>query len=262
MKYLVTASQAKEADGNTIERGTPSLKLMERAGKSMYSKLSRKTRKQDRVLILVGKGGNGGDGLVIGRYLLKAGYDVTCYLLSDEGLSDDCKTNLDRYKGKITTELSDDYDVIIDALFGVGLDKPLSDDLVSLIDKVNNFRGLKVSVDVPSGIDATTGKALGAYFKADILYTVQFLKTGFIRNDGLHSYKQCVVVDISIEGENEDHFIPVSDIESTRHGPHYGVHSLESVCYKGIILESNEYFFFRKALGRPCLFVRPDKVIL
>ncbi len=262
MRYLVTAAQAKQADRETIERGTPSLRLMESAGKKIFTKLKSKISKNSKVLILVGTGGNGGDGLVIGRYLLKSGYDVTCYLLSPESMAGDCKTNYERYNGKITGEVKDEYDVIIDALFGVGLSRTLSNDVIELIDKVNSFKGLKVSVDVPSGIDATTGDPWGTYFKADILYTVQYIKTGFIRNKGLDSYKECVIIDISIEANNEDAFIAVTDLQASRHSENSGIHPLISVFYQGILLESNEWFSFRKVLGRPYLVVRSDKVTL
>ncbi len=261
MKYLVTAAQAKQADRETIERGTPSLTLMENAGRKMFGKLKSRIGKDARILILVGTGGNGGDGLVIGRHLQKEGYDVTCWLLSNV-LSGDCQTNYERYQGKITNELKDGYDVIIDALFGVGLSRTLPENAIEAIDKVNSFKGLKVSIDVPSGIDATTGEEWGTFFKADILYSVQYLKTGFIRNKGLDSYRECSLIDIAIEADDEDAFIPVADIRSTRQGNHSGTHSVESVFYQGLLLESNEWFSFRKVVGRPYLFTRPDKVTL
>ena len=173
MKKVITALEAKENDAYTISNFTPSIDLMEKAGEMSFKLIKEKIKKEEKILIVAGGGGNGGDGLVIARYLFNENYDVSIYLASNH-LKEETSVNLKRYLGKIIDDL-DIYlkkykpSVIIDALFGVGLSTKIKDSYIELINKLNQVNAYKVSIDINSGLDATSGLNLGTYFKMPII---------------------------------------------------------------------------------------------
>ena len=152
MIYIVTNEEAKQADIDTIKRGTPSLELMERAGRGIFKILQKRIEKNKKILIIAGSGGNGGDGFVLGRYLFEDNYDVSIYPL-DGKENEERKINRELYKGKITDKI-DHYDYYIDAIFGIGLQRKISEPIYSLISKIsnvkpNNFLVSNVSIIIP-----------------------------------------------------------------------------------------------------------------
>ena len=193
----VSQEVMKRIDTYTCEHLIKSIDLMEAAGTSMASEvLSHYSPK--RVLLLVGSSGNGGDALVLGRKLIEKGITVDAYLISDT-LSIDCNTNKDRFKGNIYYELPKlDYDLIIDGLIGFGLKSQLRDNYIKLIHSVNDSNIKIVSLDIPTGIDATSGISYGAFIKSDLCITIEYPKTGLFLNDGLDSYKELSIISIGI----------------------------------------------------------------
>ncbi|QTA37707.1 NAD(P)H-hydrate dehydratase [Thermosipho ferrireducens] len=194
---VVTASEMKKLDEKTIKNiGIPSLVLMERAGISVVEALWRElgNLSNQSFLIICGKGNNGGDGLVIARELLNFTEAVKVLLFdSSEKLSDDNRKNLELFKnvgGEVMyiqnmnyddiAQLIENYDVVVDAIFGTGLSKPVTSPYNEIIDLVNLYSKYTVSVDLPSGISADTGKILGAAVKADLTVTFEFPKVGHI----------------------------------------------------------------------------------
>ncbi len=201
----VTADQMQSIDRIAQERhNIPSFTLMENAGKAAASLamdiLSAKDTmgRKKRILVFCGKGNNGGDGLVISHKLIENGLDVITYLLcSETELKNDPainftllkKLNADIIILKKRDDLSfirglSDCDLIIDAIFGTGFKgrpKGLINNLINLI----NRSGAKVlSIDVPSGLDATTGRCEGTCIKATETITFGLPKTGFYRSSG------------------------------------------------------------------------------
>lgn len=196
MEYVVTAQEMKAYDKRTIEyHKTDGLVLMERAAFCMAEEIKRRIKAPARVLVLAGCGNNGGDGLAAGRMLFLDGYDVDCYLAGEaRGCSESCKRQMEilkSYGQSIKTDSSlegilawDEYDIIIDALFGVGLSRPLTGMYARMAELVNRTDAFVVSCDIPSGICADTGQILGCAVKADLTVTFAWKKRGLLLYPG------------------------------------------------------------------------------
>lgn len=186
MRYLVTGAEMKRLDKATMESiGIPSLVLMERAALESFYVLKEKglTYHGAYALILAGYGNNGGDGLALARMLCEAGVRVEIMLVGDETKATDSwraqKSILNAYPVCFVNTLEEKaYDVVIDALFGVGLSRNLSGEWLQAVEKANELKGVKVALDVPSGVCSDNGRILGAVFMADLTITFGFEKLG------------------------------------------------------------------------------------
>ena len=186
-QYVVTASEMKRFDRNTIEKfHMPSLILMERAALVTVEELMRSYgAKPCRALVVAGCGNNGGDGLAVGRLLMLQGYDVTCVLLGSEDRCTEETTRqigiLREYGARIDSTIgNDEYDIVIDAIFGVGLSRPVEGACRKAIEWINKSGAYVCSVDIPSGIRADTGEVMGCAVQADLTVTYGFCKLGHI----------------------------------------------------------------------------------
>lgn len=211
---LVTASQMQSIDKVAIEKyRIHSLDLMERAGKGVSDFIQRHFNKTDIVSILVGKGNNGGDGLVVARHLKKTGFKVELYITSPVSeFSNDANANWEKLADlKIPIiELFSDTDIkkqigrieksgcIVDAIFGTGLSSEVSGRHKLLIEKVNALIKPVVAVDIPSGLSADSGVALGAAIRAKYTVTFGVIKVGLVTNLGSEYAGEIEVVDIGI----------------------------------------------------------------
>ncbi len=203
MKKVLTAEQMREVDRLTTERyGIPSILLMENAAHAVARVITDKlggSVKGKSVLILCGKGNNGGDGAALARILWKDGAFVTPLLFGQVNQIDgDARTNLDTLlaiEDEVVTSGGefnkmllhcDDEDlvpltewflnmtgpkIVVDALFGTGLKRPLVGVFVDAIERVENHRPDVVSVDIPSGLDADQGAPIGPCVSADVTVT-------------------------------------------------------------------------------------------
>ncbi len=191
MKQIVNSTQMKLYDKYTQDNiGLNSLVLIERAALASYEEIVRITNNEKKsILIVCGPGNNGADGFALARILYLDGYRVTAVFAGEEErCSEENKTErriCDAYAmhvyGAFTGQAqwgTQYYDVIIDALFGVGLSKPLEMNYAYLVDILNNKPALRISLDIPSGISGDTGKVLGKAFNADYTITYSFLKCG------------------------------------------------------------------------------------
>lgn len=173
---LVTAEEMRRLDRDAIEGyGIPSLLLMERAGEAVAWAVHRHFPDSRAVTVLCGKGNNGGDGLVAGRYLVQSGIRCRAFLLGEPStLSGDPRTQIDlfaRHGGEavsLNEETLPEFeravaesDLVIDALFGTGLSKPIEGLAARAIRAVNSSGRPVLAVDMPSGLDADTGQILG-----------------------------------------------------------------------------------------------------
>lgn len=210
MKY-VTANRIREIDAIAQEKfSIPSLILMENAGCAAQEEILKNINNNTsrRIAIFCGRGNNGGDGLVIARHLKCEGLDVDVFLLGK--ISDikkpDPLTNLKivRKMGIRIIEAADiksvkkirrrfNYNVIVDAIFGTGFSGNLPDYIAILVNFLNDTGKPIFAVDIPSGLDATTGKTYNACIKATKTITFGLPKTGFIKGDG-PSYVGSVIV--------------------------------------------------------------------
>ncbi len=210
----VSARQIKQLDRIAIEKiGLPSLALMENAGKAVAAEVIKSLRgkKYPRVVIFCGTGNNGGDGFVVGRYLVNAGIGTDVFLA---GKARDLKPDAAVYYrilkklGMPVREVRNPdprmidtiakSDLLVDAVFGVGLNRELTGLPALIIEKMNQGGRPVLAVDVPSGLDATTGKIHGTCVRAAKTVTFTFAKRGFYLNDGPQHAGKIVVADIGI----------------------------------------------------------------
>jgi len=211
---VATAEQMQEMDRKAIESyRIPGIVLMENAGKGATEVISNTFPDiQDRkIAIVAGKGNNGGDGFVIARYLQNRGISVKVYLLADpKVLRGDAETNLhifQKMKGEvISVPSSKDYqkvkkelekfDLLIDAIFGTGLDAEVRGYYREVIDHINTLQKPVVAIDIPSGLDANTGKPLGTAVRASLTVTFGLPKAGHLVPPGPDYVGEVKLVDI------------------------------------------------------------------
>jgi len=213
---VVTAEVMQKLDRRTIEEaGIPGIVLMENAGRGAVREILKSYPEilEGEVAVIAGRGNNGGDGSVIARYLMNRGVGVKLFLLAaQEEVKGDARLNLDiLLKMKATiTEIKDlsawkvhvveleKCDLIVDAIFGTGLKSEIKGLVKEVINDVNHFKTPKVSVDLPSGLNANTGEVLGACVRADLTITFALPKRGLLIYPGADFTGRLKVVDISI----------------------------------------------------------------
>ncbi len=179
MTELLTAAQMRAIEQAAIASGeVTGLELMERAGRGVVDAIFEEwptlRATSHRAVVLCGPGNNGGDGFVVARLLKDWGWEVEVFLYgSPEGMPPDARVNYDRWvgMGEVRDAIPDgDFDLIVDALFGIGLTRPLVDDLVAVVDALvgrtllagPNTKTKIVAVDIVSGVCADSGRELGS----------------------------------------------------------------------------------------------------
>ncbi len=216
--FVVTSNQMYQAECNAVKRGISFPQLMENAGQSCAKiikkqfNLSRDNRKN--VLVICGKGKNGGDGFVIARSLWEIGCDVTVMLACGEPKATDAvemfslveATGIDivRYNSNLTLyrPLLENADIIVEAVFGTGFSGSLDHSLSVLAQAVNSANGKVISIDVPAGADCDNATVSGSVFKADITIAISAYKP-------IHIMKPCnkycgktIIADIGINADD------------------------------------------------------------
>lgn len=204
MEYIVNALEMKQYDKNTTEYfHMESMILMERAAMETVKIVAACQKPPCKVLVVAGSGNNGGDGFAVGRILSERNYQVTFVFLGDlESASSQTQKQIDilsKYKANIKSNIpEDEYDIVIDSIFGIGLSRNITGTIALAIDKINSIKGIKIALDIPSGIDASTGEVLGCAVKADITVTFAFKKRGQLYRQGVEYCGQIICVNIGI----------------------------------------------------------------
>jgi len=213
---LFSAKQIKEWDAFTIKNEpVSSLDLMERAAKVCASWIQKNFIQSTTFKIFCGKGNNGGDGLAIARLLKESNYAVLVYIIDSETAgSEDFQANLERLQALlpeiyfIKTEQSfpaiEKGEVIIDALFGTGLNKKLSGIFQQLIYYVNNSGAQAISVDMPSGLYADKSSAKNAIMRARYTLTFQQPKIAFLLAENEAYCGKVIVLDLGLSAKYSD----------------------------------------------------------
>lgn len=202
MKYIVDSDKMKKIDKYTMEViKVPPLVLMERAAMELASLIKQKKKKEDRILVVCGPGNNGADGVAAGRILFLQGYQVAILLPFDtNGCSDQMKLQLTIANNLgISIDNSNrlcEYNIIIDAFFGIGLSKPVLGIFSDIIEEINKGQQMVFSVDIPSGISADTGRVLNTAIKADYTVTFGYMKQGLILYPGADYAGEIILADI------------------------------------------------------------------
>ena len=216
MEFLASARQMKEIDRVAIEEwGIPSTVLMEQAARGLLWELA--DVEGDRAVIFAGPGNNGGDGVALAGLLRKEGWQVRCFLVGDRAKMTDDTREMERRLAELGGVLEafdpeneeQKYaamgaDAVVDALFGVGLNSPLREPAASAVRLINSCTGLVVSADVPSGVEADTGRVLGDAVRADVTATFSLAKPGLYVGKGRLCAGRVVVYDIGIPEEIVD----------------------------------------------------------
>ena len=184
MKDLLNAAEMKAVDQRSIEEyGIPSLVLMERAALQVVETVKKEKIDITRSLIVCGSGNNGGDGIAVGRLLLEKGAKVTVVLAGNpDHCTEEAKEQIRIFQaigGTVEREIpQESYTAVFDALFGIGLSRKVEGRYAGILERMNEMEAAKVAVDIPSGIDSSTGEVLGTAFQADLTVTFAYLKTG------------------------------------------------------------------------------------
>lgn len=206
MPYLVSADEMKQYDKNTIEYyGVASAVLMERAALAVFEEIKRRiSQPRLRILVLCGAGNNGGDGFAVARLLHLAGHEATVlFPMKEEKLTGDARRQYEsvlKYGIPVVREMREEpFDIIIDALFGIGLGRAVEGDLGRILDRANQTNAYKIAVDISSGVMADTGQAPGSAFRADLTVTFGFAKIGQLLYPGAEYAGELAVADIGID---------------------------------------------------------------
>ncbi len=207
MIELLTNAQMAEADRLTIAGGTSGIELMETAGRAVAERVL--LRPGSRVVVVAGPGNNGGDGFVAARVAAQAGRAVRLLLLGEaDRLKGDAALAAQRFDGPVEParpEALAEADIIVDALFGAGLERPLVGQAAAMVEAMNAGAGPIVAVDLPSGINGSSGRVLGVAVRAAETVTFFRRKVGHVLLPGrLH----CGVVHVADIG------IPASVLSS------------------------------------------------
>lgn len=199
MKYLANANISREIDRLSInEYGLPSMVLMERAAYECARVIKSESNKKDTILAVCGRGNNGGDAIAAARILHEYGLKVSIYLTCMESELSEQSAAQYRIALKSGITVADafeifKYNIIIDGLYGIGLNRNICGSNAELIDEINNSESRVYAVDIPSGINASTGKIMGKAVKADVTITFGLEKTGIVLYPG-NDYAGRVVV--------------------------------------------------------------------
>ncbi len=202
MLELLTADEMRRAEQITMGSGTPSLTLMENAGRGVTEEVVRRFARGSKVHVLCGPGNNGGDGFVCARNLRERGYQVRVALLcKPEELLPDPKEMARRWDESIeplTARSLEGAEVVVDALWGSGLKGLVNGVVGELIDQATERELPVVAIDVPTGIDLTYGNVQGVAFKAVSTVTFFRRKTGHVLLPGKRYCGDVRAVDIGI----------------------------------------------------------------
>lgn len=206
---VVTAQEMKDIDAGTIrDYGIAGLVLMEKAGLAVTSKI-KEIFGRKKIVVLCGSGNNGGDGLVVARQLHNEGWDARVFLTSQpQYLSPDAVMQyhaaerfgvqmypIEKFFQDYQTIISG-HSLVVDAIFGTGLNKPVRGNLVDVINFINKSGRPVVSVDIPSGISADNGQVLGCAVNASCTVTFGLPKRGHLLYPGAKHTGTLYVADI------------------------------------------------------------------
>ena len=201
MRKIYSVEEIQTIEKKEFKKLRNSYVLMKRAGSNCAKKIY-KSKLNSKFIVLCGPGNNGGDGLVISQALKKLNQNVILYCLEFKTYKGDAKI---AYKENRLTK--NNYNnlniptnsVIIDCLFGIGLNRKVKGMYKNIIKKVNNSKQHVISIDIPSGINGNNGKIMGEAIKANSTYTLHAKKIGLTVNSGMKYSGKVSIIDIGIK---------------------------------------------------------------
>ena len=201
MRKIYSVEEIQIIEKKEFKKLRSSYVLMKRAGTNCTKKIY-KSKLNSKFIVLCGPGNNGGDGLVISQALKKLNQNVILYCLEFITYKGDAK--IAYKKNRLTKNNYNDLNipknsVIIDCLFGIGLNRKVKGIYKNIIKKVNNSKQHVISIDIPSGINGNNGKIMGEAIKANSTYTLHSKKIGLTVNSGMKYSGKVSIVNIGIK---------------------------------------------------------------
>ena len=201
MRKIYSVEEIQTIEKKEFKKLRSSYVLMKRAGINCTKKIY-KSKLNSKFIVLCGPGNNGGDGLVISQVLKKLNQNVILYCPESMVYKGDAK--IAYKKNRLTKNNYNDLNipknsVIIDCLFGIGLNRKVKGMYKNIIKKVNNSKQHVISIDIPSGINGNNGKILGEAIKANSTYTLHAKKIGLTVNSGMKYSGKVSIIDIGIK---------------------------------------------------------------
>lgn len=207
---LLTPAEMGRADKLAVAAGVASLDLMENAGRAVTDAITERYSLRE-VLVICGPGNNGGDGFVVARLLASKGWPVRVAMAGDRRkLKGDAAANAGKWKGKVEDAKPQfgSAALIVDAMFGAGLDRDIEEPVASIVAAINASGLPVVAIDVPSGIDGASGAIRGTAVKADLSVTFFRKKPGHLLLPGRDLCGAQVLADIGIPAKVLDEIKP------------------------------------------------------
>ena len=216
---ILTCNQAKEADQYTIENEQiPSIELMERAATKITEEICRRWDHSHNIVVFAGPGNNGGDAVAVARMLYERDYNVWLYLFNVTGhLSEDCIANVMKLNEcgfpnytEVTSSVNfrkfTPNDIIIDGLFGTGINKPLNKGFAMVVNMINSSGATIISIDIPSGLmgEDNTFNIRQNIIRADLTLSIQLPKLSFFYPENEDIVGKWELLDIGISKEYID----------------------------------------------------------
>ncbi|MBE0651187.1 MAG: NAD(P)H-hydrate dehydratase [Bacteroidales bacterium] len=231
---ILPIDKIREADAYTIENEPiADIDLMERATRKLFKWIKKQVDVSQRIFVFAGLGNNGGDGMALARMLTDAGYEVFAYVVRySKTYSASFAENYNRYLEMshdtlFDLEMEEDFpgieedDIIVDALFGSGLTRPLEGLTAKVIQLMNQSPAVKIAIDIPSGLNAdqTSRESHGNILQADYTLTFQFPKYAFLLPENDQYVGEWYVLDIGLhpdfieDVEVDNFFLLKQDVE-------------------------------------------------
>ena len=218
MKFFST-NIIRQLDQYTIEHEPiSSLDLMERAAQALFHEFTTRFSRDKEVFIFAGQGNNGGDAMALARLLLHAGYEVVTYLFNpastNKALTPECEANRDRLfaefpetiyeiRSEFEKPVITDNSILVDGLFGSGLNRPLEGGFAAVVNFINSSQGYVVSIDIPSGMAGEENIQADepVIVKANLTLSLQFPKLAFFLSENQAYVGEWKVLDIQLHPE-------------------------------------------------------------
>ena len=222
--YIYNQELIQKAERKTFNK-IDSFRVMQKAAEACYNTII-DTISTQKILVICGPGNNGGDGILITKHLHDKQKNVSLYAPLGIAKTDDSKKALTLLNNNALIKQNvniNNFEIIIDSIFGIGLNRPLTEELSNLFRSINKTKSKVISIDMPSGVHTDTGRVDSIAVKADITLTFHRLKPGQFLLPGKEYVGEIKLLDIQLENLNNETSIflntplPIKEIEMTDH---------------------------------------------
>lgn len=203
-QFAYSAQQVQQYEAKAAKlSGTDLSTLMKRAGTAAFRFIENSQPKSSHILVITGKGNNAGDGFVVAQLCQQAGFSVTVFaLFAPESLTGDAQQAFSQYQGALVFSLNEvelsQFTVVVDGVFGTGFRGELPDHVCLCFDKINKLPVTRLALDVPSGINATTGEVAASAFLATKTVTFIALKQGLLSGSAKRFVGTLLLADLDV----------------------------------------------------------------